>query len=142
MNSLQWPIYVINLVDNSKLPFHTLPPTQHHSLSLETYPLYTFEVVSKLCRVHKIRMSKTAPLPPIATFGFPHRTCHSCTLHLTVYRRFDEGIGHTETHRMDTTTLFHEDRDPQNNNAFLKVRGLRMYIRTILSNHHQFSWTI
>ena len=29
--SLRWPIYVINLVDNAKLPCYTLPPTQQHS---------------------------------------------------------------------------------------------------------------
>ena len=29
--SLQWPIYVINSVDNTKLPCYTLPSTQHHS---------------------------------------------------------------------------------------------------------------
>ena len=31
LNSLRWPIYVINSVDNTKLPCYTLPPTQHHS---------------------------------------------------------------------------------------------------------------
>ena len=30
-NSLRWPIYVINSVDNTELPCYTLPPTQHHS---------------------------------------------------------------------------------------------------------------
>ena len=30
-NSLQWPIYVINSVDKTKLPCCTLPLTQHHS---------------------------------------------------------------------------------------------------------------
>ena len=31
LNSLRWPIYDINSVDNTKLPCYTLPPTQHHS---------------------------------------------------------------------------------------------------------------
>ena len=30
-NSLRWPIYAINSVDNTQLPCYTLPPTQHHS---------------------------------------------------------------------------------------------------------------
>ena len=30
-NSLRWPIYDINSVDNTKLPCYTLTPTQHHS---------------------------------------------------------------------------------------------------------------
>ena len=30
-NSLQWPIYIINLINDTKLPFYTLPLTQHHS---------------------------------------------------------------------------------------------------------------
>ena len=38
-NSLQWPIYVINSVDNSKLPCYTLPPTQHHSFFRNLPPL-------------------------------------------------------------------------------------------------------
>ena len=29
--TLQWPVYVINSADNRKLPYYTLPPTQHHS---------------------------------------------------------------------------------------------------------------
>ena len=30
LNSLRWPIYVTNLVDDAKLPCYTLPPMQHH----------------------------------------------------------------------------------------------------------------
>ena len=29
-NSLRWPTYVINSVDNTKIPCYTLPPTQRH----------------------------------------------------------------------------------------------------------------
>ena len=29
-NSLRWPTYVINSVDNTKIPCYTLPPTQQH----------------------------------------------------------------------------------------------------------------
>ena len=35
---LPWPVYIINSVDNTKLPCYTLPPKQH-TVSLETYPL-------------------------------------------------------------------------------------------------------
>ena len=31
LDSLWWPIYVTNSVDNTKLPCYTLPPTQYHS---------------------------------------------------------------------------------------------------------------
>ena len=30
-SALRWQIYVINSVDNTKLPCYTLPSTQHHS---------------------------------------------------------------------------------------------------------------
>ena len=39
LNSLRGPIYVINWVDNSKLPCYTLPPTQHHSFFSNLPPL-------------------------------------------------------------------------------------------------------
>ena len=39
--SLWWPIHIINPVDKTKLSCNT-SPTQHHSLSLETYPLYMY----------------------------------------------------------------------------------------------------
>ena len=39
-NSLRWPSYVINWVDNSKLPCYTIPPTQHHSLFRSLPPLF------------------------------------------------------------------------------------------------------
>ena len=32
-NSTQWPIYIINSVNNTKLPCYTLPLMQHHSFS-------------------------------------------------------------------------------------------------------------
>ena len=40
-NSLRWLIYVINSVDNTKLPYYpvTLPPTQHHSFFRNLPPL-------------------------------------------------------------------------------------------------------
>ena len=40
MSTLLWVIYVIDSVDNTKLPCYTLAPTQHHSFPVETYPLY------------------------------------------------------------------------------------------------------
>ena len=39
-NSLWWPIYVINSIDNTKLPCCTLPPTQHHSFFRNLPPLF------------------------------------------------------------------------------------------------------
>ena len=40
-NSIQWPFYVINTVDNTKLPFYTLPPMQHHGF-FRNYDLIWF----------------------------------------------------------------------------------------------------
>ena len=40
LNSLRWPIYVINWVDNSKLSCYTLPPRQHYSLFRNLLPLF------------------------------------------------------------------------------------------------------
>ena len=39
-NSLSWTIYVINSVDNTKLPCYTLPPTQHHIFFRNLPPLF------------------------------------------------------------------------------------------------------
>ena len=39
LNSLRWTIYVINLVENTKLPCYTLPPTQHHCFFRNLPPL-------------------------------------------------------------------------------------------------------
>ena len=39
LNSLRWTIYVINLVENAKLPCYTLPPTQHHCFFRNLPPL-------------------------------------------------------------------------------------------------------
>ena len=36
-----WPFYVINSVDNAKLPFYTLPPMQHHGF-FRNYDLLWF----------------------------------------------------------------------------------------------------
>ena len=36
--TLQWPVYVINSADNRKLPYYTLPPTQHHSFPRSLLP--------------------------------------------------------------------------------------------------------
>ena len=40
-NSIQSPFYVINSVDNTKLPFYTLPPMQHHGF-FRNYDLLWF----------------------------------------------------------------------------------------------------
>ena len=40
-NSIQWPFYVINTVDNTKLPFYTLLPMQHHGF-FRNYDLLWF----------------------------------------------------------------------------------------------------
>ena len=40
-NSIQWPFYVINTVDNTKLPFYTLQPMQHHGF-FRNYDLLWF----------------------------------------------------------------------------------------------------
>ena len=37
-NSLRWPIYVINSVDNTELPCYTLPPTQQHHSFFRNQP--------------------------------------------------------------------------------------------------------
>ena len=39
LNSLRWTIYVINLVENTKLPCYTLPPKQHHCFFRNLPPL-------------------------------------------------------------------------------------------------------
>ena len=39
LNSLRRTIYVINLVENTKLPCYTLPPTQHHCFFRNLPPL-------------------------------------------------------------------------------------------------------
>ena len=36
--SLRWSIYVFNSVNNTKLPFYNLPPTQHHSFFRDPRP--------------------------------------------------------------------------------------------------------
>ena len=38
-NSTQWPIYIINSVNNTKLPCYTLPLMQHHSFFRNLPPL-------------------------------------------------------------------------------------------------------
>ena len=38
-SALQRPIYVFNSVDNTKLPYYTLPPAQHHSFFRNLLPL-------------------------------------------------------------------------------------------------------
>ena len=43
-NSLWWPIYVINSVDNTKLPCCTLPPMQHHNFYRNSSPLFTSQL--------------------------------------------------------------------------------------------------
>ena len=40
LNSLWWPIHVINTDDNTKLPCYTLPPTQHHNFFRNLPPLF------------------------------------------------------------------------------------------------------
>ena len=40
LNSLRWPIYVINSFDNTKLPCYTPPPTQHHSFLRNVPPFF------------------------------------------------------------------------------------------------------
>ena len=37
--TLRWPIYFVNSVDNNKLPCYTLPPTQHHCFFRNLPPL-------------------------------------------------------------------------------------------------------
>ena len=39
-NSLKWPIYVFNSVDDTKLPCYTFPLTQHHSFFRNLSPLF------------------------------------------------------------------------------------------------------
>ena len=41
-NSLRWPSYVYNPVDNSKLPCYTLPTTQPHSFFRNFPPLFIY----------------------------------------------------------------------------------------------------
>ena len=68
LNSLRWLIYVINSIDNTKPPYHTLSPTQHHSffsnlpllcinLGQTSFPP-TNRLINKLTasNVHKYRM--------------------------------------------------------------------------------------
>ena len=51
LNCLRWPIYVINSVDNTKLPWYTLPPTQHHSFFKNLIPILRLHTrqISELC---------------------------------------------------------------------------------------------
>ena len=41
-NSLRWPIYVINSVDDAKLPCYTLPSTQYHSFFRNLPHLFSY----------------------------------------------------------------------------------------------------
>ena len=41
-NSLRWPIYIVNLVDYTKSPYYTRPPTQHHSFFPNLPRLFIF----------------------------------------------------------------------------------------------------
>ena len=43
-NSLRWPIYAINSIDNTQLPCYTLPPTQHHSFLRNLPPFLAREL--------------------------------------------------------------------------------------------------
>ena len=42
LNSLWWPIYIINSVDNTELPCFTLPQTQYHNFFRNFPPLFYF----------------------------------------------------------------------------------------------------
>ena len=60
------PVYIINSVDNTKLPCYTLPLTQHHSF-LRNLPPYSFnyqlsysELISIECRKTNTRVITTA----------------------------------------------------------------------------------
>ena len=59
---LRWPVYIINSVDNTKLPCYTLSLTQHHSF-LRNLPPYSFnyqlsysELISIECRKTNTRV--------------------------------------------------------------------------------------
>ena len=63
---LRWLVYIINSVDNTKLPCYTLPLTQHHSF-LRNLPPYSFnyqlsysELISIECRKTNTRVITTA----------------------------------------------------------------------------------
>ena len=47
---LRWPIYVINPLDNTKLPCYTLPPMQHHSF------LKNLSSLSKITRATSLKI--------------------------------------------------------------------------------------
>ena len=63
---LRWPVYIINSVDNTKLPCYTLPLMQHHSF-LRNLPPYSFnyqlsysELISIECHKTNTRVITTA----------------------------------------------------------------------------------
>ena len=69
MNSLWWPFYFINSVDNTKFPFYTLSPTQHHSFFRNVTPLS----VDWLLRLTQVTIMLYIPdgtmLPALARSG-------------------------------------------------------------------------
>ena len=66
-NSLQWPIYVINSVDKTKLPCCTLPLTQHHSFFRNLPPSPHFPIgweTSLRWGTSRLTIPPSPPSPP------------------------------------------------------------------------------
>ena len=87
-NSLRWPLYLINSVDNTKLPCYTLPPTQHHSFCRKLPPLFIWygwdlpsEQVSKLFYT----VASKQGFSPVIKFVVPSNSCQKYLWDLTVY---------------------------------------------------------
>ena len=59
-----WPIYIINSVDNTKVPCYTLPPTQHYSFftNLPPFMSIVWLLVHKLCLSSHFRISSCSQL--------------------------------------------------------------------------------
>ena len=55
----QWPVYVINSVDKSKLPCYILPPTQYHSFFRNLPPLF----IQLTCWTNKLAIRSFASSP-------------------------------------------------------------------------------
>ena len=64
LNSLRWPIYIINLVNNTKLPIYTLSPMQHHSFFINITYLFNVSITFSACTLQYCHstLSETAIL--------------------------------------------------------------------------------
>ena len=103
LNSSRWPIYVINSVDNTKLPWYTLAPTQHHSFFIHL----NYRMFSKKRRKEgffALKKSNHAE-PPFWSRSINHFHSKRITLYLQRHRIFRQVAGYLcYTSALDTNS--------------------------------------